>query len=344
LRQALSGQGVTHATEGNLNNHIGLPLTLARMPSDTAYAILEMGMSHAGEIDPLSRLARPDVAIITAIEAVHSEFFDGIEGIADAKAEIFAGLKRDGTAIINADSRQFTRLEKTAKDHAIETILGFGQAQKAEIRLLSCDMAMDHSMVTADILGKTMRYRLNLPGLHQALNSLAVLGAVSCVGGDVQEAAEALAQLYPLKGRGRISQGHLSDGDAIILLDESYNASPAAMKAAFAQLARMQPQGEGRRIAVLGDMLELGPGADAMHADLWPSLEETGVTQVFTVGKHMESLYDIVPVAYQGGHSAQVEEMLPLLQEKLGPNDVVLVKGSFGTRMGRLVEALSQDV
>jgi UDP-N-acetylmuramoyl-tripeptide--D-alanyl-D-alanine ligase len=341
LRLALGANGPTHATQGNLNNQIGLPLTLARLPADAAFAVLEMGMNHAGELAPLSRLARPQAAIVTAIEMAHAEFFCSLDAIADAKAEIFAGLEPGGAAILNRDSPQFPRLAEAARAQGAARVLGFGAHAEAEVRLLDCALDPEATTVLALVAERPLTYRLNVPGRHWAINSLAVLAAVLALGADLERAAQALAELAPPKGRG---QRHRIawHGGAITLIDESYNASPASMRAALAALALAKPADQGRRIAVLGDMLELGETGPALHGELAQAIEESGVDRVFTAGPLMEHLHRALPGARQGGHAADADRAAGLVAQALRPGDVVMVKGSAGSRMGRVVEALKQ--
>jgi UDP-N-acetylmuramoyl-tripeptide--D-alanyl-D-alanine ligase len=339
LRQALATQGASYASAASLNNHWGVPLSLARMPLDTRFAVLEIGMNHPGEIDPLSRMAAPDVAIITTIEPAHLGFFPSVEAIADAKAEIFNGMTSGGAAVLNRDNPHFARLAAAARGHGITRILGFGEHAEATIRLAACRVEPEGSDVTAIIDGETLRYRVALPGRHHAMNSLAVLGAVLAVGGDLAAAAAALAGLQPLDGRGRRHPLTVAGGTAL-LIDESYNASPAAMRAAFAVLATAAPAPGGRRIAVLGDMRELGDAAPQLHAELASPLLAAGVDLVFTVGPHMERLAAVLPPALRAAHTATAREMTPLLRQRLRPGDIVMVKGSLGTRMADIVKPL----
>ncbi|MCC7166750.1 MAG: UDP-N-acetylmuramoylalanyl-D-glutamyl-2,6-diaminopimelate--D-alanyl-D-alanine ligase, partial [Rhodospirillales bacterium] len=339
LRLALAANGLTHATLGNLNNQIGLPLTLARLPADAAYAVLEMGMNHAGELAPLSRLARPDVAIVTAIEMAHVEFFASLDAIADAKAEIFAGLAPGGTAILNRDSPQFARLAEAARAQGAARIVGFGAHAEAEARLLDCALDPEATTVLALIAERPITYRLNVPGRHWAFNSLAVLAAAQAVGADLERAAQGLAAMAPPKGRGQ--RHHLERaGGTLTLIDESYNASPASMRAGLAALALAKPGPEGRRIAVLGDMLELGARGPALHGELAQSIAENRIDLVFTAGPLMENLHRALARAQQGGHAANALAAAELVAAALRPGDVVMVKGSAGSRMGRVVEAL----
>lgn len=338
LRIALSAQGATTATAGNLNNQIGVPLSLARMPQGAAFGVFELGMNRPGEIAALSRLVQPHVVIITAIESVHTEFFESVADIADAKAEVFTGMS-DGVAVLNRDNPYFPWLADAAERAGVSRIIGFGAHPEATARLIDCEIHSSFSRVTAVIEGRTVTYRINAPGRHWVINSLAVLAAVEAVGADVAAAAGELAKLVPLKGRG---QRHrvLIPGGSFDLLDETYNASPASMRAAIAVLAAAQPGFEGRRIAVLGDMLELGSDAPRLHAALANDLVRAGADLVFTAGPNMKHLYDALRADMRGGHAGTAAELTPLVAAQVRPGDVVTVKGSYGTKMSIVIDAL----
>jgi UDP-N-acetylmuramoyl-tripeptide--D-alanyl-D-alanine ligase len=340
LKLALSGQGPTHASVGSYNNHIGVPLTLARMPAETVFGVFEIGMNHAGEVTPLVRMVRPHVAIITTVEAVHVENFpgQGIDGVAAAKAEIFDGLE-GGTAVLNRDNAFFDFLAERARAKGVRRILSFGEHPDCEARLVEMRLEPTWSQVSAMIEGRAVSYRIGAPGRHWVMNSLAVLGAVAALGADVGAAAAALAQLAAPKGRGlRHRVGR--NGGSFELIDDSYNASPASMRASFQVLAAATPGAGGRRIAVLGDMLELGPDSPKLHAGLADALIAAKIDQVFTCGQYMARLYDALPPALRGAHAPNSEALVPLVRAAVKAGDVVVVKGSLGSRMGRIVDAL----
>ena len=339
LAAALAVCGTTHATVGNLNNHLGTPLTLARTPADAVYGVLELGMNHTGEITPLSQIARPDVAVITTIEAVHLEFFDSVAAIAEAKAEIFAGLADNGVAVLNRDNAYFALLGSIAAEQGARRIVGFGADPDADARLVAAMTDDDGSDVIAEVDGITLHYRLNAPGRHRVINSLAVLAAVAGLGANIEAAAAALSNVTIARGRGRHHRVRM-DGGAYVVIDDSYNASPASMRAAFEVLGTTSPEGAGRRIAVLGDMLELGPEALRLHAALARNLEVNGIDQVFSSGELMGALDEALPTQMRGGHAATPEQLLPLVLAAVRPGDVVLVKGSLGSRVGPIAEAL----
>jgi UDP-N-acetylmuramoyl-tripeptide--D-alanyl-D-alanine ligase len=341
LRHVLAEQGATHATLGNLNNHWGAPLTLARMPIDSRFAVIELGMNHAGEIAPLSKLARPHMAIITAVEAVHLENFDSIEGIADAKSEIFAGLEPGGIAIINRDMTQFERVAAAARAAGASRVVGFGEHPESEARLVKYAPHSACSCVAADILGHPMTFKIGAPGRHWVLNALGVLAAAHLAGADLAEAGMALAGVTAPKGRGERHTLDWRDGGTVDLIDDSYNASPPSMRAAYAVLAMAKPANpRGRRIAVIGDMLELGPDAEAAHAGLADDLVREKIDLVFACGPLMRALYDRLPAQMRGHHAPNSVELIQPLRRAIRSGDVLLIKGSLGSRMGKIVEDL----
>jgi UDP-N-acetylmuramoyl-tripeptide--D-alanyl-D-alanine ligase len=340
LRLALAPSGSVHASVKSFNNHWGVPLSLANMAKDTRFGVFEAGMNHAGEIDALTRLIRPHIAIITTVAPVHLGFFRSVEEIADAKAEIFHGLVPGGTAIINRDSPYYERLKTHALKHGAK-IVGFGEAEGAEARLLDVELQPDGSNVKADIGGTTINYRLGAPGRHLVQNSLAVLAAVKLVGADLDLAAGSLSGLHAQAGRGARTLIAGKNG-RVAIIDESYNANPASMRAALATLG-LTPRAEfGRRVAVLGDMLELGPEGQRLHEGLAEFIDGAGVDVVFACGELMGSLYQALPASRQGAYAKTAEELAPRLVGAVGPGDVIMVKGSLGSRMGPLVEALKR--
>jgi len=339
LRHVLSEQGKTHASVASYNNHWGVPLTLARMPADARFAIFEIGMSAPGEITPLTAMVRPHVAVVTTVAPVHLAQFRDVDQIAEAKAEIFSGLLPDGAAVIDADIPQTGFLAEVAR-RAGARIIRFGEAEGAEARLVSVILEADGSSVVADVLGRSVGYRIGAPGRHVVKNSLAVLATVELLGADLSKAAAALATATPPKGRGqRIALG-LADGEAT-LLDESYNANPASMRAAIALLGQTPVGPGGRRIAAIGDMLELGPKGETLHVELAPVLEAAGVDLVFCAGPLSQALFAALPARMRGAAAAVSKDIEAALGDALSPGDAVMIKGSNGSRMGPLVEALS---
>jgi UDP-N-acetylmuramoyl-tripeptide--D-alanyl-D-alanine ligase len=342
LSIALAPSGLTHASKKSFNNHWGLPLTLANLPPDAAFAVLEMGMNHAGELTKLSAQARPHIAVITTIEPAHIEYFKTLEAIADAKAEIFSGMEKGRTAILNRDNPQFRRLKNAAEKQGLK-IVSFGEDEEAEAHLEDCALHADSSRVTAKILGAPLKYRLNIPGKHIVMNSLAALAVVKAAGGDLHKAVEALKNSEPVEGRGNRLSVQLPGGGApVIIIDESYNANPASMAAALSVLEMAQPKEGGRRIAVLGDMLELGAEGPRLHAGLANPLLKARADLVFCCGPQMDALYQQLPEGWRGAHTNDSRDLAPQVAQSVRPGDVVLVKGSKSVRMGYVIEALQQ--
>ena len=349
LAHCLRAQAPTAASAASLNNHWGLPLSLSRLPHDAVYGVFELGMNHPGEIRDLTGLLRPDVALITNVEAVHIGHFDSLEQIADAKAEIFEGMSREGapggTAVVNRDNPHFARLAEKARAAGVGRVIGFGRDAAAEARLIDCNLEATGSRVEAEILGARLSYRVGLPGSHWVANSLAVLATVAAAGADVTRAAAELASLEAVAGRGVRREIDLPEG-RFTLIDDSYNANVISMRAAFEVLgkAAIGPAtagSGGRRIAILGDMLELGARAREMHLALARPLQDAGIDLVLTCGPEMAALQDALPAALRGGHAADSSALAPIATAILAAGDVVLIKGSLGSRMKLLVEALS---
>ncbi|MFC5420000.1 UDP-N-acetylmuramoylalanyl-D-glutamyl-2,6-diaminopimelate--D-alanyl-D-alanine ligase [Bosea eneae] len=340
LRLVLSRQGKTHAPVASYNNHWGVPLTLTRTPRDVRYGVYEIGMNAPGEILPLAKMVRPDVAVITTIQPVHLAAFESLEGIAREKAAIFAGLKAGGTAIINADIPQTGLLRELALAAGAGRVISFGENEAADVRLLGCSLKADVSTAEANVLGQPVTYKLGSPGKHIVLNSLAVLAAAEALGADLALAALALGDLTPPSGRGARQLLHAPAGP-FTLIDESYNGNPASMRAAIENLGRMPVSGRGRRIAVLGDMLELGETAPELHKGLADAVTGNGIDLVFACGPLMRSLYDALPSHRRGAYAAQASSLEPHVLDAVRAGDVVTVKGSLGTRMGPIVKAMT---
>jgi len=335
----------THASAASFNNNIGVPLTLARLPIDAAYAVFEIGMNHPGEITPLTRMVRPNAAVVTTVEGVHTENFpDGIAGVAAAKAEIFDGFAADlePVAVLNRDNSFFDMLADRARARGARRIAGFGTDPRAEYRMTDFKPEPTASTVAATINGRRLTYRIGAPGRHWAINTLAVLAAAEALGVDAEAASAAFANIAAPKGRGQRHQVAISGG-TYQLIDDSYNASPVSMRASFDVLRAAVPGPGGRRIAVLGDMLELGPMAPELHAGLAEPLLHAGVDLVFTCGTNMARLHATLPAAQRGVHAPSSDLLLPGVRAAVRNGDVVVVKGSLGSRMGRIVDALLQD-
>jgi UDP-N-acetylmuramoyl-tripeptide--D-alanyl-D-alanine ligase len=340
LQLVLAREGATHSSAASYNNQWGVPLSLARMPQGARFGVFEIGMNHAGEITPLTRLVRPHVAIVTTIEAAHLEYFGSVEAIADAKAEIFLGLEPGGVAVLNRDNPQFERLRRHA-EAAGARIVGFGTRADADARLIEASFKPDVSTVRANILGADVTYKLGAPGRHVVMNSLAVLAAASLVGADLAVAALALVSLTAPVGRGRRATLALPGGDAL-LVDESYNANPASMRAALALFGQMPVSPSGRRIAVLGDMLELGTRGPELHRELVEPVVANAVDLVFCAGPLMRELWQALPSERRGAYAESAAVLEPQVLAAVRAGDAVMVKGSLGSRMGPIVKALER--
>jgi UDP-N-acetylmuramoyl-tripeptide--D-alanyl-D-alanine ligase len=342
LRLALSAEGETHASIASYNNHWGVPLSLARCPAGAKYAVFEIGMNHAGEITPLTQLVRPHVGIITGIEPVHLEYFGSLEKIADAKAEIFSGVEPGGAVVLNRDNAQYERLATAARAAHIERVVSFGEHAAADARLMQFSLQADGSTVEARILGQSVTYKVGAPGRHLVLNSLAVLAAVSLAGADLALAALALNNLKPASGRGARTMLSVPGGKAL-LIDESYNANPASVRAAIALLGGAPVGKRGRRIAVLGDMLELGPAGAELHRALADTIEAAEIDLVFCSGPLMRALWEALPSRARGGYAETAAGLESTVLAAIQAGDAVMVKGSLGSRMGPIVRALERQ-
>ena len=343
LRAALSGQGKVHAAEKSYNNHWGVPLTLARMPRDADFAVIEIGMNHPGEIAPLARMADLDAAVITNVAPVHLEAFEDVEGIAREKAAIFEGLRPGGPAVINADLPTAPMLFAAAEARGAR-IIAFGETGR-DARLIGADILENQTVVQARVTGldgvsHPVVFKLQSPGRHFAMNGLAALTAATALGADLALAATDLGQWQPVAGRGsrrRIVLDFVDDA-AFELIDDSYNANPASVGAALAMLAAAAPR--GRRIAIIGDMLELGPQEAALHADLAALPAIAVIDWMHCVGPRARALWEALPAAKRGHWSEDSAAMAGRVHELVAPGDIVLVKGSLGTRMARVVDGL----
>jgi UDP-N-acetylmuramoyl-tripeptide--D-alanyl-D-alanine ligase len=343
LKIAFSVHGVTYATQGNLNNHIGLPLCLANLSTDTQFAIFEMGMNHAGEISYLTRLVHPDVAIITTVEAVHLEFFDSVEAIADAKSEIMEGLPEYGVIVLNRDNRYYARCEQNAKKLNVSRIMDFGSHAQAAFRLLDYQTTKTGSRMRIATPEGEMDVSLGVIGRHWAMNALATLAAVHATGQDVKRSADALREFAEPEGRGKFYPLPVPEGKGeYILIDDCYNASPSSMSAAFAKLEELSKGGASphRRIAVLGDMLELGIRAPQFHAELSQDIALRNIDKVYVCGPLMKHLYDALDDAKQGGYAPDSASLLALVMHDIREYDIVLIKGSNGSKMKIIRDAL----
>jgi UDP-N-acetylmuramoyl-tripeptide--D-alanyl-D-alanine ligase len=333
-------RGRAHRSVKSYNNHVGLPLSLARMPADCDFGIFEMGMNHAGEMRALSKIVRPDVAIITTIAPAHIEFFKDESGIADAKAEIFEGMAEGGTAILPADSPHYARLRAAAEKYT-GNIMSFGFNADADVRVVDHMRVDGGTLITAKVRDNMLSFTLSQPGEHWIANSMAVLAAVCAAGGDLASAGLAMAEMDGLAGRGARHTIRIGDGMGH-LIDESYNANPASMLATIGQLG--QASG-GRRIAVLGSMKELGAKSAQYHSALAAPLAAAKVDFALLVGQEMEILAEELKAGVEGpanfAHCATAQEALALLQNYLCASDTILVKGSNSMGLSSIVSALT---
>lgn len=333
IRAGLELAGPAHGSVKSYNNHIGVPLTLARMPRETKRAVFEIGMNHAGEITPLSRMVRPHVAVVTTVGPVHIENFpDGEAGVAKAKAEIFDGLESGGLAVLNADNRWFDLL-KAAAQAAGARVASFGAADGADAQLLDFTVEGGRARVTARLHGRELVFPLLQTGFHWGPNAMAVLLALEAMEVDLDVALAALGAFEPLAGRGaeKVVGG-------VTVIDESYNANPISMAAAIRSLGARPAK--GRRIVALTDMLELGPDAAQFHAAIAADVEAADVDLAFCAGPLMKSFWDALPPTRRGGYAETADALAPLVAQAVEPGDVVMVKGSNGSRAGAVAAAL----
>lgn len=340
IRAGLALAGRAHSSVKSFNNHIGVPLTLARMPRDTERAVFEIGMNHSGEIAPLSRMVQPHAVCVTTVGPVHIENFpDGEEGVANAKAEIFEGLGPGGVAVLNGDNVWFDLLRRKALDRGAR-IAVFGTDESADACLLAFETEGEGARVRARVWGETHSFELAQTGLHWGLNSMAVLLMLDALDVPMETALAALAGFQPLAGRGEVRTVRLPSGGAFTLVDESYNANPLSMRAGFMSLAAREPGRGGRRIVALTDMLELGEHSERMHAGLAEGIEAAGLDIVFTAGPAMRHLHEALPESRRGGWAEDAEALVPLVTGAVRDGDVVMVKGSNGSRASRVARAL----
>ena len=338
IKLGLEMAGPAHGSVKSYNNHIGVPLTLARMPKATRRAIFEIGMNHAEEIRPLSGMVRPHAVAISTVGPVHTENFpDGEEGVARAKAEIFSGLVPGGAAILNADNPWFEMLRGEALKVGAR-ILTFGSDQGCDAVLTGFTALPGGSEVASQWHGQALRFDIRQTGAHWGLNSLAVLLMLEALDVDLDTSLAALAAFAPLQGRGAERTIAAAAGP-FVLIDESYNANPVSLKAALDTLGAHAAK--GRRIAVLTDMLELGPDAARFHAQGADMAGAAGVDLVFCAGPLMRFLWDALPPTRRGGYAETAADLAPQVVQAVGPGDVVMVKGSNGSKASAVAQALA---
>lgn len=337
LLRVLSDQGTTHASVASYNNHWGVPLTLARMPRDTRFAVIEIGMNHPGEIAPLARMTRPHVALITTVAPAHLEAFDSVGDIAREKASVLDGLEPGGVAVLNADLDESPILFEHARALNVPA-LGFG-GRATDYRLIAAEVDGDQTEVRAEAPFGPVLFRLATPGRHFAMNALGALAAATALGAEPGKIIDSLPRWSPYRGRGARERIAIPGGE-LTLLDDSYNANPVSMAAALAVLATIEPEAAGRRIACLGDMKELGPQAAALHAGLASLPAMAQIDVVHCVGPLMGALYAALPRDKRGLYTATSAELATELPALIRPGDVVLAKGSLSMEVAKLVDGL----
>ncbi|TCD15510.1 UDP-N-acetylmuramoylalanyl-D-glutamyl-2,6-diaminopimelate--D-alanyl-D-alanine ligase [Oricola cellulosilytica] len=339
LRHVLAHVGPVHASVASFNNHWGVPLTLARMPERTKFGIFEIGMNHPGEITPLVKLVRPHIAIITLVAAAHLGHFKDLNEIAHAKAEIFEGLVSGGWALINRDDAKYALLEKLARKAGVENVAGFGAHERAKVRLTNAKYLDECSTITASVFGEEIAAKIGLPGRHIVQNVLAILGAAHLAGADMAKVCHALASIEAERGRGQRHTLRAGKG-TFTLIDESYNANPASMEAALELLSSAQVGGRGRRIAVLGDMLELGRHSAELHSGLAGPIANAGIDRLYLAGPEIKVLADAVPNDIYCEYERSVDDLIDSLMATPQPGDVIMIKSSNGIGFSRIVRAM----
>ncbi|MFI5030942.1 MAG: UDP-N-acetylmuramoyl-tripeptide--D-alanyl-D-alanine ligase [Reyranellales bacterium] len=339
MRAILSAQAPTSASTASFNNHVGVPISLARLPRDARYGVFEIGMNHPGVIVPLARLVEAHVGVITNVEAAHIGHMGSEEAIADEKACLFAGMRPGAVAVLNRDNRHYERLVQHARAFGVTKVMGFGRHAAAEARLVACRLQDSGSDVEALIGNRRIEYRLGAAGEHWVLNSLAALAAAEALGANLAQAAATLATVKALPGRGARRWLEFGSGK-VELLDESYNANPASMRAMLAVLARTEPAPGGRRLLVMGDMRELGEHADMLHAGLADAVAASGASQVFLCGPHMKALWHQLAAAQKGVHRPDSAALAGEVAGALRAGDVIAIKGSLGSKMKAVVDAV----
>lgn len=337
LKTCFEKYGKTHATKGNFNNEIGVPLTLAAMHPETKYAVIELGMNHKGEISKLTNLLRPHASIITMIGSAHREFFNSEEEIALAKSEIFEGQEKGSVAILNGDSPFFDIMQKKAMEKGLK-VVSFGKNNEADFKLISCHIS-DKCLVEFERKDKKYSYQINFLGQHFAMNSLAVLAGVDALGVNFENVLDVIQTTKPIQGRGLMQQLMLNGHKKITLIDDCYNANPSSMKASLSVLSK---QTGGRKVAVLGQMLELGEQSIQLHKDLLKNILENQIDRVYTIGTLMKYLYELLPVHLQGGYFETVDEFMKGIISEIKENDIILVKGSNSVRLNKFVKMLQE--
>ncbi|UNE53685.1 UDP-N-acetylmuramoyl-tripeptide--D-alanyl-D-alanine ligase [Bartonella machadoae] len=340
LKQVLATVGKVHANSASLNNHWGVPLTLARMPAECDYGIFEIGMNHKDEIRPLVKLVHPHVVLITHICAAHLGFFKSLEEIADAKAEIFEGMDEKGIAVLNADNDFFSYLVQKAKQWGIKKILSFGEAKNCDYQARDIHLLTDRSSMIVRISGRDRMVKIGAPGRHIVQNSLGVIAVCDALGVDLERILLSLKRFSLQEGRGIRYRLSLPSGGEFHLIDESYNANPASMCVALDLLATGPVAGDGRRIAILGDMLELGAHSEKLHRDLLKPVCHSGAHLVFLFGEAMRFLATDLCAYVEVHYAESVEKILPLILAEVSNGDLLMIKSSRSLYSSDIVTAL----
>lgn len=343
LRFCLEKCGRTHASIKSFNNHWGVPISLARMPRDTEYGIFEIGMNHLNEISPLVQMVMPDIAIITTIAPAHLGFFKDLAEIALAKSEIFDGMDENGIVVLNRDNEFYDFLRTKAEQKGINKIVSFGGSMKATIRLIDAKILPNFSIVKARYDNQEFEYIIGSAGMHQVQNSLGLLMIVKLLGIKLNSILSILENVELSDGRGVQSELPI-DGGTFKLIDESYNANPASMVAAFSVLSAQNTVGDGKKIAIIGDMLELGDNAPQMHASLAKEIIDANLDMVMTCGKYMKYCYDSLPIEKRGAYGINSSQLAKNILNKINANDVVMVKGSLGSKMSIIISKLKENL
>ena len=338
LAACLEKQGKTYKTQKNFNNNLGVPFTLANMPADTQYAVIEMGISHPGEMEELSDFVRPNVSLMTNIAPAHQEFFPDTRAIAAEKIHIVDYQNKEGAIVLNVDDEQYQFLADIATAAGLKKIIRYGKQEKADFRLISANLNDDKTAVVAEWHGEKLTYSLNFMGTHFALNSLAVLAAIDAVGASVDQAVQDIQTLLPLQGRGQ-TQTVLVDGKEIHLIDDAYNANPLSLAASIRVLGARK----GRKVAVIGDMLELGEKSYEMHLDILQELEQNNIDKLYAVGPTMSQVFDLASPNIQGEKALSALDLVDVLKRDLQEGDWVLFKASHGTGLDPLIRKLKGE-
>lgn len=344
-KEALSlickANGTTFCSEGNFNNDLGLPISLASMPLGTKYGVFELGMNHAGEIAYLTQIAHPHIAVITSIEHVHAEFFKSLKEIAIAKGEIFLGMDENGVAVINGDTQYHDLLAQLAQSVGVKKVFSFGTKQTNDSILVDYKPGINEHLVKAKICGNDLAYKIKANGYHQALNTLAVLTVAKILGFDLKLSSIVLENFISTKGRGEIADIEIK-GQKVRIIDDSYNASPASIRASLLVLKHLNDDIIKRKIAVLGDMYELGIGAVDEHVALLDAIENSGIHYLITVGSLMQNLFNIAPNAMRLAHFETYEKAKDGILNFIQEGDCWLFKGSHGTKVYEVVRYLRE--